>query len=387
MINLHIVRNAVRNDSRVLKEAATLRDSGLFSSVEIVGLNEAGMPAFEVIDGLNVRRISLSSRGWSKGLVGQVLKFAEWRHRIVQAYSGQPLSVVHCHDLDPLPIGAQLKARTGAHLVYDAHELETEQGEPSRLRVALARWSEKRLIRRADACISVSASICDWYAQTYPGVRPALVRNVPLRPSGSVEAVNLRRRYGVSDEALLFIYLGALSPGRGIPELMQAFTDVGHRHHIVFMGYGTLAEQISARAESCPRIHLHPAVPPDQVIRHAAGADVGVSFIMDTCLSNRYCLPNKLFECTLAGLPVLVSDLPEQRRFVEAYRAGWCTALDPASLRATLLGLHRSHCDAVRAGLTERTAGLGWHEEARVLLDLYRDLMGRQPQVRQTGRF
>lgn len=385
MINLHIVRNTVRNDSRVLKEAATLRDSGLFSAVEIVGLNEAGLPEREVIDGLNVRRIALSSRGWSKGLAGQVFKFAEWRHRIIQAYGDQPLGVVHCHDLDPLPIGVQLKARTGAALVYDAHELETEQGERSRLRVALARWTERRLIGRADGCITVSASIVDWYARTYPGVKPALVRNLPVRPSGPVVPVDLRGRYQLPDEALLFIYLGALSPGRGIAELMEAFADEGQPHHIVFMGYGILADQIAERAAACSRIHLHPAVPPQDVIRHAAGADVGVSFIMDTCLSNRFCLPNKLFECALAGLPVLVSDLPEQRRFVEAYGAGWCTALDVAALRATLHGLDRRSCEALRAGLPERTADLGWHQEAEVLLALYRDLLGRRPGTQVSG--
>ncbi|MCV2364671.1 glycosyltransferase [Paucibacter sp. DJ1R-11] len=385
MINLHIVRNTVRNDSRVLKEAATLRDSGLFSKIEIVGLNEPGLPEHEVIDGLNVRRISLSSRGWSKGLIGQVFKFAEWRHRIVQIYGQQSLSVVHCHDLDPLPIGVQLKARSGARLVYDAHELETEQGERSKLRVALARWTERRLIGRADGCISVSQSICDWYAQTYPGVRPALVRNLPLRPSGPLAAVDLRARCGVPADALLFIYLGALSPGRGIAELMEAFADADQPHHIVFMGYGILANQIAAQAAQCSRIHLHPAVPPQEVIRHAAGADIGVSFIMDTCLSNRYCLPNKLFECALAGLPVLVSDLPEQRRFVERYDAGWCTALQVSALRATLRGLDRARCEALRAGLAERTAGLGWHQEAEVLLALYRDVLGRRPGAPLSG--
>jgi glycosyltransferase involved in cell wall biosynthesis len=376
MINLHIVRNTVRNDSRVLKEAATLQASGLFSAVEIVGLNEPGLPEVERIAGITVRRITLGTRGWSKGLVSQALKFAEWRQRIVRAYRGQPLSVIHCHDLDPLPIAVRLKQSTGARLVYDAHELETEQGESSRIRVALSRATERMLIGRADAVITVSESIVDWYRGTYPGISPALVRNVPVRPGTPIEKVDLRRICGVPDDALLFIYLGALSVGRGIEELLTAFTSSGVRHHIVFMGYGSLAEVVKSRSLACERIHYHPPVPPADVLRFAAGADVGVSMIMDRCLSNRYCLPNKLFECVLADLPVLVSDIPEQRKFVETYQAGWCTATDHSSIVSTVRAISRGECTRVREGLASRTGALGWHQEAEVLLRVYRRALG-----------
>ena len=376
MINLHIVRNTVRNDSRVLKEASTLRDSGLFSSVEIVGLNDAGLPEQEVLSNLQVRRITLSSRSWSKGLLAQTLKFAEWRHRIIQSYRTQPLAVIHCHDLDPLPIAVRLKHLTGARLVYDAHELETEQGETSRIRTALSKATERLLIRRADEMITVSQSIADWYREAYPGIAPALVRNVPICPTSPIEKVDLRGLFAVPDESLLFIYLGALSAGRGIEELMAAFASPGIRHHVVFMGYGQLAAAVQSRSLTCERIHFHPPVAPADVLRFTAGADVGVSLILDTCLSNRYCLPNKLFECVLAELPVLVSDLPEQRRFVETYQAGWCTRCDHASIVETLQAIGRRAWLQVRRDLALRTRALGWHQEAEVLLSVYRRALG-----------
>jgi glycosyltransferase involved in cell wall biosynthesis len=376
MINLHIVRNTVRNDSRVLKEASTLRDSGLFSSVEIVGLNDVGLPEREILSNLKVRRIPLSSRSWSKGLLAQTLKFAEWRHRIIRAYRTQPLAVIHCHDLDPLPIAVRLKHLTGARLIYDAHELETEQGETSRIRTALSKATERLLIRRADEMITVSQSIADWYRVAYPGIAPALVRNVPIRPTSPIEKVDLRRLFAVPDESLLFIYLGALSAGRGIEELMAAFASPGIRHHVVFMGYGQLAAAVQSRALTCERIHFHPPVAPTDVLRFTAGADVGVSLILDTCLSNRYCLPNKLFECVLAELPVLVSDLPEQRGFVETYQAGWCTRCDHASIVDALHAIGRRAWGQVRRDLASRTRALGWHQEAEVLLSVYRRALG-----------
>jgi glycosyltransferase involved in cell wall biosynthesis len=286
------------------------------------------------------------------------------------------VAAIHCHDLDPLPIAVRLKALTGAKLIYDAHELETEQGERSRIRVSLARRVERRLIPRVDAMLTVSESILDWYRRVYHPLNPELVRNVPIRPVEPIRKVDLRSLYGVPDDALLFIYVGALTIGRGIEQLLDAFESPTVGHHIVFMGYGQLAATIEARAAACRRLHLHPPVPPDDVLRHVAGADVGVSLIMDTCLSNRYCLPNKLFECVMAGLPVLVSDLPEQRRFVQTYGAGWCTGTDPASIQRTLEAIGRDECGRVGRGLTQRTAALGWHQEAAVLLDVYRRLLG-----------
>jgi len=376
-MNLHIVRNTVRNDSRVLKEASALQSSGMFSSVEIVGLNEAGLPEEEVIAGLHVRRVTLASRGWSKGLPAQVMKLLEWRHRIIRTYANAPLTVIHCHDLDPLPIAVRLKALTGAQLVYDAHELETEQGETSKMRVALARAAERRLIGKADQMITVSASIAQWYRREYPGVAPALVRNIPLRPPSSGASTDLRRRYSVPADALLFIHVGALSPGRGVEQLLAAFSSPAVDHHLVFLGRGQLAPLVHSHAQACPRIHHLDAVPPSEVLGVAAGADAGVSMTLDTCLNNRYCLPNKLFECLLAGLPVLASDLPEQSAIVRTHDAGWCTATDPESIVTTLRSIDRASCVRIRQGLAARTAALDWKHEAEVLLGVYQKMLER----------
>ena len=44
--------------------------------------------------------------------------------------------------------------------------------------------------------------------------------------------------------------------------------------------------------------------------------------IQNTCLNHYYCLPNKLFEYAMAGLPVIVSNMKEMRELVEKYDMG-----------------------------------------------------------------
>ena len=74
MINctvVSIVLNNFKNDNRVLKENASLQNAGY--SVKVVALHENSLNEFEVVSGVSVHRVKLSSRSWSKNPVIQLL--------------------------------------------------------------------------------------------------------------------------------------------------------------------------------------------------------------------------------------------------------------------------------------------------------------------------
>ncbi len=74
--------------------------------------------------------------------------------------------------------------------------------------------------------------------------------------------------------------------------------------------------------DKCHNIYLHPAVSPDTVLNYTSSADIGVSYIQNTCINDYLCLPNKLFEYAMAGLPVLVSNMIEMENLVNKYNMG-----------------------------------------------------------------
>ena len=374
---LHLVRNSVSFDSRVLKETGSL--SELFPKYDILvaGFYEPGFLLTEDIGKRKVKRFALATRGLPKNLVAQLVKYAEWHCRVVSFYSQYKLSVIHCHDLAPLAIAVHLKMLTGAKLIYDAHELETEMKGLTRLRKVLSKLLEYVMINFVDYIITVSPSIFAWYKRKYSSVPISIVRNIPLRLLKiPPRAIALRDAYGIGPSAILFIYLGGISDGRGVRIILDAFADPSVKHHVLFMGAGPLESEVVASAMANPRIHHRKPVPPSEVVSYVVGADVGLCMYEDTCLNHRYCLPNKLFESIISGLPVVASNLPDQARLVEDYHAGWIVEPNSASLAKLLAGLTLDRVENLKTGFSDRVSNLCWSNEENNLADVYRILLG-----------
>jgi glycosyltransferase involved in cell wall biosynthesis len=146
---------------------------------------------------------------------------------------------------------------------------------------------------------------------------------------------------------------------------------------LLFMGAdGAYAEQLERLAEQLGvsgRTHFHPPVALAELLSYTHQADVGVSLLVDSCENHRLALPNKLFEYLAAGLPVVVSDLPEMRRLVTERGVGWVTdSSDPADIARVLgeaLGERGDH--GLRERVRAAAAELNWAHERSRLTDLY----------------
>jgi glycosyltransferase involved in cell wall biosynthesis len=376
-VNLHIYPSPIVYESRMLKVTKSLADSGAFTEIHLVGIHESGLAEHEEIDSVrSIWRVPLSEPLPIPKMRG-ILKFSQWASKIIWRYRKADISVVHCHSLNDLPIGVLLKlSKRGVKLVYDAHELETEKNGLAGLNKTLAKIKERILIRFVDHTLVVSESIAAWYREKYEGRPVTLVRNMPCNDRSilpeQVPSV-FRNRFNI-DNGIVFLYQGALIRGRGIELLLNAFSKVEGSKHIVFMGYGSYEEEIKSFAARYKNIHFHEAVRPDQVMQYTVGADVGVCLIENTCLSYYYSLPNKLYEYTLAGMPVIVSEFPEMSKLIAEFENGWGTIVREDSLislidRIDLLGIEAKRLNAIKA-----REWIGWDLEEPKLLTAYAGL-------------
>jgi glycosyltransferase involved in cell wall biosynthesis len=264
-----------------------------------------------------------------------------------------------------------LKLQTGARLVYDAHELETETNGLRGLRRLLSKVTERALYRFVDETIVVSDAIAQWYERAYDRGRPAVVLNCPPRRSAA-RTNRLRESLAIGEHVIIFLYQGILGPGRGLEALLDAFEAQRHGDRIlVLMGMGPYEQRVRAAAARTGSIRFHPAVPPDELLSYTASADIGVCLIEDTCLSYRYCMPNKLFECFSAGIPVIVSDLPEIARVVRETGAGWIVPLDGEAINRIVAGIQRADVLERQAAVVKTAERFTWEAQIPVLRSVY----------------
>lgn len=372
---LHVMSSTTNNESRMLKETLSAMEHCAVGNIEICGrIRSESIPEEERLDNVrSIWRCRINSPDIFGRRIGRVLGLPEWMLRVCLRYRKARICIVQTHSLLCLPLGYLLKLVTGAKLLYDAHELETEVDGESGYSRLVWRYIEKTLARKADAVMVVGKKIATWYEDNY-GVRPVTVRNVPLRTTLSPTRVNSRMRetLRIPAQDRVFIYAGGLTPGRGVEFMLTVFTDVPAGNHLVFMGYGVLEEEIRTESLLFPNIHFVPSVPLEQVLSYLSEADISLCSVEDICLSYRYCLPNKLFESLMAGVPVLANaDLEEVRKIVESYSCGWMVPLDVEKVRFFISTITTEDIASRRRGALQAASELAWEDEVKPLIQLY----------------
>jgi glycosyltransferase involved in cell wall biosynthesis len=307
---INIVLNNFTNDSRVLKTSKSLVSFGF--DVTIVALYEKGLKKNELIGGLAIHRVELISRNWSKMWIFKFFKYLEFLLKVLAKY--KDVKIVHCNDLESLPIGLLIKAfGRNVKVVYDCHEYQTEINNLAGTSKLLKKIAENFLIKYADTIITVSESISKEYVKNYGVPRPHVILNCPPYKD-QLKKDYFRAKFDIAKDQKIFLYQGLLGEGRGVEIIMRAFREIEDEDSvIIFMGFGPLTDLIKLEARESRKIFFHESVPPDLILDYTSSADYGVSFIEDTCLNYRYCLPNKVFEYLMAGIPILASNLIEMR--------------------------------------------------------------------------
>jgi glycosyltransferase involved in cell wall biosynthesis len=383
MINIHLYPSAFLNESRILREAGSLSRLALFDRIDLVGVGQDALPPVEdVQEDIRIVRIGQRSGG---GLMGKLARTGGWSRAVYRRYRHEPLGCINCHSVSTLPLGVMLKRRTGARLVYDAHELETETNGLGGVRKVLTRLAERALIGYADHCIFVGHAIEQWYVRRYGLGNTTVLYNCPPRRKVK-PGDHFRETFSIAPGLPIFLYQGVIGEGRGIRQLAEAFSALAGRAALVVMGYGTLADWIAEQAKRHPNIHYHPAVAPDRLLDYTAAADFGLSVIEPTSLSYEYCMPNKLFEYVMANKPVLVSPTYEQSEFVRRHEIGEVASdTSPAAIREGVLRLLARDPRPLRAALARTADEYCWEGQEAKLKTVYLDALGMRARPLSQG--
>jgi glycosyltransferase involved in cell wall biosynthesis len=287
-------------------------------------------------------------------------------------------------------LAALLGARVmGARVVLDVHEHYPSRLDPrlpSPLRPA-ARMLLQALLRvcgrAADAIIVAKDGLADDFAAPD---RVIAVRNyapaLPVTP----------RRHGPGPMTL--VHAGALSLARGWPQMLKALGTAPPGTRLRLIGRFTDGSEAAFRASAevlglTPRIECLPWMPQPDALARVAECDIGLVLFQPGERNHDLALPHKLFDCMLAGLPVIVPDFAQEVALVvrEAGCGECVDTADPMAIAGAIARLADPGRRAAR-GAAGRAAALGrfgWAGEAERLVALYGRLAPLPPNPRPAG--
>jgi glycosyltransferase involved in cell wall biosynthesis len=334
-IGVHLKDANIEFESRVMKITNSLVKFNVVSNIIILGKLGSGLKSLESVDEhrniirINTPLLKLVSAGFLiqptifRKIIALISVFVFNFSILIKLLQLKNIRCVCIHNPGLLLVSLVFKLIKGGHIFYLPHELEPHKHGVGKFYRLFTSFFENILIHLTDAeVLVVSENIADWYAKKYDIQRPVVVKNSP-RLIDCKKTNHFREKLGIKDDSLIVLYQGGLFSGRGVDLLLEAFKKRSDdKVVIVFMGYGQLEEEIKIAARESNYIFFHSAVAPDVVLEYTSSADIGIAMIQNTCLNYYFCLPNKFFEYSMAGLPVIVSNMKEMREFVESYNMG-----------------------------------------------------------------
>jgi len=374
----HPVFGGAENQCRaLLKELAS--SGGVEFPFLLTRRKEPGMGREETVDGVRVIRLGppgmsrWAHYGFYLALLGQLLK------------QGRSVDLLHCHatgltgfcvTLAGRLLGAPvlLKLSSNGELTVGTRNLVKTGSFAGLLRRATSRY----LCRHASV-VALNREGLSELAQAGCQRRYCLPNGVDVRrfrPVSASERLELRRRLGLPETAVICLYTGRFVVSKGIDLLVSAYGRLAaewdeEQFVLGLVGSGTgQAEAVSIPAG--PGIKVYP--PMVDVSSVIQAADV---FVFP---SHREGLPNAVLEALAVGLPCVLSDIEPHLELAESNPAATIHFF-PAGDTAALADLLRCVCHGLRdrgnSALLPKS-GLAAEYQLEVVaqkyLDLYREL-------------
>jgi glycosyltransferase involved in cell wall biosynthesis/SAM-dependent methyltransferase len=388
---LMLTTSMMEIDPRINKVADALVPEGFEIEILCPHLSTSTGPVGRelVAPGVTYNRVDKDSvPRWQKFLFHKL----GLQYPFLRAARDAKFDFVHANDLTVLPTAWVIARNSGVPLVYDAHEMWSENCTYKKgryvsmpwLQRRIARWAEGVLLKRVDEFFSVSPSINKEYLRRY-GREPKLLANVPdtdsLSAGRSWASESIRSQCGIGGQEFVTLYLGGLGPARNIEAVIQAHGELPADHHFVICGPGSdvyrdpyleLARGVGAEG----RVHVLPPVGRAELLNVMDGADCGIVMLRNICRNFYWFYPNKFFEYSLGRLPVAVSNFPDVSAHIERENSGVVfDPDDPSSISAALRSLAEDRQEARRMGrrgYDSIQSRYNWNLAMRTMVDSYR---------------
>jgi len=266
-------------------------------------------------DGIESRQLNYCPPGWRQKLhyiwfiLYTCLTALCWRPKWV--YASDPFSAIPTLLLSYWPT---LK------IIYHEHDSPTDEEASSFLRLIFA--ARKKLARRADICILPNQTRAAVFAHELSNGHTACVWNCPNREEAAWPKMEK------NDGDLWLLYHGSIVPARLPFSVLHALQKLPEQVKLHIVGYETIGHRgyVQRLRETAielglsERVKFVGSVPTrKELLELCQKSDIGMAFMPkcseDINMKNMTGASNKPFDYLACGLALLVSDLPDWRKF------------------------------------------------------------------------
>jgi glycosyltransferase involved in cell wall biosynthesis len=328
-------------------------------------------PPISTHNGMRVRRLPTIRSKHLETVVHTLLSTA---HAMTSDYD-----VVHYHCLGPA-LFSFLPRLAGKKTVVTVQGLDWQRGKWGRFAARVLRWGEAAAVSLPDATMVVSRTLQEYYREQYK-------RDTIYVPNGATLAPRRLPRQLIEWDLLpdnYILFLGRFSPEKNCHLLIEAFEHMHTDMKLVLAGGSSHSDAYAnrLRRHESEQIRFLPWVSGRDLEELVSNAAL---FVLPSELEG---LSLALLDAMAAGVPVLTSDIPENREVVEGagftFRRGDQTDLE----RMLDLLVHEPDLRrqaAVRG--RERIQGQYlWPEIARSIETAYYKVLGWSRSERIQGR-
>lgn len=291
--------------------------------------------------------------------------------------------IVHFHDSELIPVGIILSI-LGYKVIYDVHEdlprdMLSKEWIPIIFRKPLSIVIGKFELF-ASAFFTQIICVTEHIANNFPSHKTIVVQNFPkLNEFGKIDTSDYIER------PPNFIYVGMMFPERGVNhmlKLIQRTNEIGSQRSNLYLGGPFAPKSFYDDVQKHPGwnyVEYEEWASRDLYASWLKNTKIGLLLLTAENKNNIESQPNKLFEYMSGGIPIVATNFPSWKAFIEDTKCG--ILVDPSDEKAVLDAtqyLLNNPKDAYVMGLNGRKAvfeKFNWEIEVKKLFACYEHLL------------
>jgi len=361
------------SDQRVHRMVKTLATMGF--EIRLIGRKKK--------DTLSLKKRSYAAERISTWFEKGPLFYAEFNVRLFFKILFSKADILLANDLDTLLPNYLVSRIKGIPLIYDSHEYFTEVPELIQRKIVRKIWL--MIERLCFSGVHLGITVCDPIAQAYYekyGIEMKVVRNFPNTYDLDVFRDNQAYSIDKLPGEKIILYQGSVNVDRGLEQMIEAMKEL-KQCRLIICGDGDIIDslKIQARKLDCSnRIEFRGKIAFEELAHITVQADIGLSIEKQNGLSYTYALPNKFFDYIQAGIPSIISTLPEMIKINKNYNVAVETSsIEPKALAECIKKLiaDESRWVSLRDNASKARKELNWTEESKIVEQIFTPFLNR----------